>query len=121
MTTTVPTDISVKGLGRIYLAGPMTGYKDFNHEAFEKATKFLRALGYLVVSPHEHCDPILEEDELSYARVLARDMVLLAECKTILFLPNSQDSKGANVERVFAEATSKQCILYVTLLHALKR
>ena len=38
---------------RLYLAGPMRGYKDFNFPAFIEATKKLREAGYIVSCPAE--------------------------------------------------------------------
>ena len=38
---------------RLYLAGPMTGYPEFNFPAFEAAATDLRRMNYVVWSPHE--------------------------------------------------------------------
>jgi len=39
---------------RVYLAGPMRRYPEFNHPAFHQAARLLRAEGYEVFSPAEH-------------------------------------------------------------------
>src|ERR1700692_3189697 len=38
---------------KLYLAGPLRGYKDFNFPAFRKAAMQLRAMGHEVFAPHE--------------------------------------------------------------------
>ena len=38
---------------RVYLAGPMTGYPDYNYPAFHCAAEQYRAAGFDVVSPAE--------------------------------------------------------------------
>ncbi|MFG9313326.1 DUF4406 domain-containing protein [Pseudomonas aeruginosa] len=39
---------------RIYIAGPMTGYKDYNFPAFNAQAEALRGLGYHVENPADH-------------------------------------------------------------------
>lgn len=39
---------------KVYLAGPMSGIKDFNFPAFDKAAKVLEDLGYEVFNPAEN-------------------------------------------------------------------
>ncbi|EKK0430642.1 DUF4406 domain-containing protein, partial [Escherichia coli] len=36
---------------RVYIAGPMTGYKNFNREAFHKAEEELKREGHTVLNP----------------------------------------------------------------------
>ncbi|ENM6975340.1 DUF4406 domain-containing protein, partial [Escherichia coli] len=36
---------------RIYIAGPMTGYENFNREAFHKAEEALKREGHTVLNP----------------------------------------------------------------------
>ena len=43
-------------LKRVYVAGPMRGYVDYNYPAFDSACEVLREAGYDVVSPHEICE-----------------------------------------------------------------
>lgn len=41
-------------VGRVYLAGPMTGIADYNFPAFNAAAARLRAVGFDVVNPADH-------------------------------------------------------------------
>ncbi len=36
---------------RVYIAGPMTGYKNFNREAFHNAEEELKREGHTVLNP----------------------------------------------------------------------
>jgi hypothetical protein len=99
---------------KIYLAGPMSGYPQFNFPAFFRAAKVLRDLGFEVVSPAEIDN---EEDKgaalaspdgdmrtiaspKTWGDFLSRDVKLLADdgIKGIVFLNGWQQSKGARLE-----------------------
>lgn len=88
----------------VYLAGPMTGYPEFNFPAFREATARLRGLGYAVRSPHEWDEeenggrtPTAEEAK-PWAYYLKRDLALLLECDAVAVLPGWRASKGATLE-----------------------
>jgi hypothetical protein len=51
---------------KLYLAGPMRGYKDFNSQAFKRAAAILRMQGHVVFSP-------LENDEEKYGEDIIRN------------------------------------------------
>ena len=99
---------------KYYLAGPMSGYPQFNIPAFDTAAKELRALGYTIVSPAErdtyetrsaalasetgsHSDITFQSE--TYGDMLARDMKILSdEVGGIIFLSGWTGSRGAKVE-----------------------
>lgn len=97
---------------KIYLAGPMSGYPQFNFPAFFAAAKKLREAGFEVISPAEiDCkedgdvalrsktgDPI--EASRSWGDFLSRDVKLIADTgiEGIVFLPGWSKSKGAKLE-----------------------
>lgn len=108
---------------RIYVAGPMSEFKDddWNFRAFERATKFLRALGKTVVNPAEvdaavwgfngRTDRVLP-DCMTRIRVLAIDLgVLLPTCDAIYLLKGWSRSSGACAE-VAAAMTYGLKIMY---------
>lgn len=64
---------------RVYVAGPMTGLKDFNYPAFNAAADALRALGYQVENPADH--GIVEG--AVWADYMAYDLTRLGLCGTL--------------------------------------
>lgn len=99
---------------KIYLAGPMTGYKDFNFPAFMAAAQMLRDLGHTVFNPAERD---LERDGPEFSKSETGDVheaeakgfdrrvaimddltYIIQEAEAIALLPGWQASKGANAE-----------------------
>ncbi len=85
---------------RIYLAGPMRGYPEYNFPAFREAAAFLRAAGHEVVSPAELDDAIggPEFATLNIKDTFRRDLDALLQQDAIVLLPGWTDSRGAILE-----------------------
>ncbi len=78
---------------RIYISGPMTGTQDLNRPLFQRIEDLLRAIGHDPVNPHK-----LEHPDQEYTKCLRRDIKALMDCDTLVFLPGSHNSRGANLE-----------------------
>lgn len=116
---------------KYYVAGPMTGYPQFNYPAFDRAAKDLRQRGFEVVSPAELDDEITRAAALlssdgapgtgstngeTWGDFLARDVKLVADViDGIVVLPGWQNSKGARLETFIAFLCSKPIYHYPTL------
>jgi Domain of unknown function (DUF4406) len=101
---------------KAYLAGPMSGYPQFNFPAFFDAAKQLRAAGFEIVSPAEidneddkgaaltssDGDPTnrVAMNDKTWGDFLARDVKLIADSgiNAIVFLPDWFKSRGARLE-----------------------
>lgn len=82
---------------KIYLSGPMTGFKDYNYPMFNDAAKKLRAEGFEVVNPAEFPKQKSWNDYMKYA------LGKIPECDTIVTLPGWIRSRGAKKEIYEAE------------------
>lgn len=85
---------------KVYIAGPMTGYPEWNYPAFTEAAAALRAQGYEVVSPHE-----LHDDDMTrpFDWYLRRDLKALCDCSGIAMLDGWEQSRGAKLEYLVAQ------------------
>lgn len=113
---------------KVYLAGPMRGYPNFNYPAFHAAAAKLRAEGHFVFSPAERD---MERDGMDWgkegasgdhAEIIAKGFSLrvalgddlawiCAEAEAIALLPGWEASKGANAENATAVALGLERIL----------
>lgn len=98
---------------RVYLAGPMSGYPQFNFPLFYAAAASLREQGFDVVSPAEmdaevgidkqamaSTDGDVAKLTHTWGDLLARDVKLIADggIQGIVFLPDWNKSRGARLE-----------------------
>lgn len=84
--------------GRIYVAGPMTGYPELNFPAFHAAAAQLRAAGWNVENPADHG----EVPGAEWADYMHVDVAMLASCSAIYLLPGWSKSRGGSVEAMLA-------------------
>lgn len=94
---------------KLYLAGPMRGYENFNFAAFAKAAAKLRAEGYEVFSPAEKGqeilllkDPSLKDDSTFRRDVFRADALAICDSDIIAFLPGWEASSGSRAEWALA-------------------
>lgn len=112
---------------KIYLAGPMRGYPQFNFPAFHAAAKTLREQGHYVFSPAEKDEEVHGADfskqfdtgnledatakGFSLRRALGDDTAwICAEADAIALLPGWERSKGALAEKALIEALGLEVI-----------
>ena len=117
---------------RLYIAGPMTGYPQFNIPAFDSAAEDLRRLGHDVVSPAELDDPEDRAAALAspdggtihytkgktWGDFLARDVKLIADggIEGIIVLPGWSMSKGARLETFVGHLKGLPIMAYPMLI-----
>ena len=79
---------------RVFISGPMSGYKQYNFPAFNAAAKRLTDEGMIAVNPADIgvVEGAKWED---YVRATIR---LMMTCERVYVLPNWQESRGACLE-----------------------
>ena len=101
---------------KIYIAGPMRGYKFYNFSAFDAAEARLRRLGYDVVNPAQldrmrgiHPESFPEDwdwhktpEGFDLKEVAMACLRHVSECDGVLVLSGWIGSKGATAEVYFA-------------------
>jgi hypothetical protein len=78
----------------LYVAGPMSGYPEYNYPKFREVAKHLRDRGYTVLNPVNAAVPEGSPWETYMRAALA--MVLAAS--GVATLPDWQESRGAAIE-----------------------
>ena len=82
---------------KVYICGPMTGYKDFNRPAFNDAAKQILGMGDVPINP------AILPDGLTHREYMAIDLAMLQICDRLWALPGWSDSMGAKAEIALAE------------------
>lgn len=94
---------------RVYIAGPMTGIKDFNYPAFHTEAERLRNAGHTPISPaadhnEQPLNPPRLQDIKDHTHYMRIAVAKLITCDHIAFLPGWANSKGARLENEIAQA-----------------
>ena len=94
---------------KIYIAGPMRGFPDFNYPKFNDYAETHRAVGWEVVNPVEigadyGTPDQINADHALLAAVMAAELHALETCDAIYLLDGWQNSEGARKELATAIA-----------------
>lgn len=91
----------MNGKKKVFISGPMSGIKDFNKPAFDKAEAYLTQAGFSVFNPARmHFD-----DAWTHEEIMRIDLAALSQCDYILMLAGFEASIGAMQEYRYAMAT----------------
>lgn len=100
---------------KIFIAGPMRGYENYNFKKFDFVQKLLEDKGYSVVNPARISRKFKEKDVNSDIAVYNKmvDMQQEAEktCNAILLLDGWQWSEGVRLEVKTAASSDMQFLL----------
>lgn len=84
---------------KVFISGPMTGYENFNREAFNGAETALRMAGFSVFNP-----AWLDFDDFwDYKDIMDIDLEALKHCDYIYQLDGWEQSEGACIEWEYAK------------------
>ncbi len=83
----------------VYISGPMSGEKDFNKEAFEKAENYWKSLGYNVVNPHNLIGYVNSKHPFAqYKHYMGYELHILSTVDCVAVLDDWTGSIGAKLE-----------------------
>jgi len=99
---------------KVYCAGPMSGYPDYNFSAFFAASELLEQQGYTAINPAqldidagyplERLKLLTPEEFQEFLKgAMKRDLEAIQGCDALVLLPGWEKSKGARAERAVAE------------------
>lgn len=86
---------------KVYLSGPISGYKDGNRDVFSMFQRALENKGYQVVNPHT-VDPIYIKGRGDWERHMSADIQALVTCD-LVFVISTQKSRGVALETHIAK------------------
>lgn len=90
---------------RVFISGPMSGYKDYNKPEFLRAEYHLNELGYTSIR-----NPIRLDQSLSYRELINLCLWMLQDSDVLYLLDGWQKSSGAKLEHQYAVTTGMEII-----------
>ena len=89
----------------LYIAGPMSGYPDYNYPAFNDAADRLRDAGFSVLNPAEtDTDEYPHDGEPTWEWYMRQTLAMVLEADGLAVLPGWECSRGARLEVDVAHA-----------------
>lgn len=86
----------------VYIAGPMTGQKDYNRPQFNAAEKYYKNKGFKVLNP------AILPDDLPRNAYMPICLAMLEQADAIALLPHFISSMGAVIEHKYANYQGKE-------------
>ena len=100
---------------KVYVAGPMRGYADFNFPEFHRVAHMLREVGHEVFNPATHSEQA--DDKARLRKWMAQDLTWIClHADAIALLDGWPESKGSCAERAAALALGLKVAPYWDLL-----
>lgn len=84
-----------------YIAGPMTGYEQFNYPKFHQVTAIMRGENLVVLSPAENFT-LAEQREVAWSDAVRTALRQLLDADCLVLLPGWDASAGTKIERKVA-------------------
>lgn len=94
---------------KVYIAGPMTGYENYNRESFHSAAECVTENG------HTALNPAILPDGLTQAQYMDICFAMIRAADAIYLLDGYSKSKGALAELAYAEKLELD-IIYQNIL-----
>lgn len=82
----------------LYIAGPMTGIRDYNYPAFNQAEKDLRAAGYDTLNPVTSEEHNTTGTTQTWQWYMRHALAMVIEADGIALLSGWENSRGATLE-----------------------
>ena len=97
---------------KVYITGPMTGYSNYNFDAFYEAEIDLTYLGYEVINPATISKNLAKYtgrklSEISKEEYLRHDKNAIDKCDALYLLKGWENSEGAREEVEYAKSRGK--------------
>ena len=89
---------------KVYLSGAITGTEGYE-ERFDKAEKYFREKGFDVINPCRVNKQL--PDSTTHSEYMEMSLVMIKMADGIALFPDWENSKGANMEKTYAETLNK--------------
>jgi hypothetical protein len=99
----------------VYVSGKYTGEIDANITAARKVAIELWNTGHAVICPHLNTAHFEIDCAAHYDQYIAGDLNMISRCDALVMVPGWEDSKGANIEKEYAESLKIPVWLYPDL------